>query len=73
MGLVGKPADRLGARAHWDDGGGAAAAALIYSLTPELMRDQAGHGPEEADWTGRKEAENCSYSSTERRSWVVSG
>lgn len=32
----------------------AAAGALIYLLTPELMRDQAGHGPGEADWTGRK-------------------
>lgn len=41
----------LGLGVGWDGGGVAAAAALIYSLTPELMRDGAGHGPGEADWT----------------------
>lgn len=40
VGLRGESgADHLGLRAHWDSGS-AAAAALIYLLTPELMRDQ---------------------------------
>ncbi len=53
----------------------AAAAALIYLLTPELMGDRTGHGPGEADWTGREkeggQAEKCSYSS-EGSCWVGS-
>lgn len=55
-----------------------AAAALIYLLTPELMRDQAGHGPGEADWTGEggnregSKAEKCSHSSERESRWVGS-
>lgn len=61
-------ADHLGVRSHWDSGS-AAAAALIYLLTPELMRDQElatvqerqiGRGGERGR---RGRAEKCSYSS----------
>lgn len=32
---------------------------MIYLLTPELMGDQAGHGPGEADWTVKGEKEEA--------------